>query len=326
MTTELIPIPTTPTTEIAFRSCPSIITDQGERATKVFAEFFLANIRNENTRRTYSSVVKDFFEWCEVRGMTLQTIEPIAVAAYIEWISATHSKPSVKLHLSAIRGLFDHLVVNQIIPFNPAAPVRGPRYSIKIGKTPVLDAEQTRLLLDSIDTSNLVGLRDRAIIGTMFFTFARVGAVVKLKVSDLVCTGRRFWLQLDEKRGRQNRVPIHHALESMVIEYMEAAEIIEDKNGFLFRAATGKTRKLTTKPILKTHVLRMIKRRARQAGLPGTISCHTFRASGITQYLGNSGSLEVAQSIAGHESPRTTKIYDHSQDRVTISEIERILI
>jgi hypothetical protein len=108
----------------------------------------------------------------------LADIEPLHVAAYIEALQATAAKPTVKQHLAAIRMLFDWLIIGQVLAINPAHAVRGPKHVIKRGKTPVLTEDQARRLLESIDTSSLVGLRDRALIGVMIYTFARVGAVV----------------------------------------------------------------------------------------------------------------------------------------------------
>ena len=164
---------------------------QSEHAGRRFWEFFTANIRNVNTRRAYFTAVSRFSTWCESRKLELGHVQPIHVAAYIEVLGQKLSKPSVKQHLAAIKMLFDWLVTGQVIPTNPASSVRGPRHSVKKGKTSVLSAEEMRILLDSIDTSKLIGLRDRALIGLMGYTFARVGATIGLKVEDYYIQKRR---------------------------------------------------------------------------------------------------------------------------------------
>lgn len=111
----------------------------------------------------------DFFAWCEGRKLSLDDLEPIVIAAYVEYLVTIYSKPTVKQHLATIRMCLDWLVVGQIIPMNPSSSVRGPKYVIKRGKTPVLTSEEARQLLDSIDTSTVVGLRDRALIATTHF-------------------------------------------------------------------------------------------------------------------------------------------------------------
>ncbi len=143
---------------------PSVIRRAGSHATKRFYEFFTANIRNKNTRAAYHRAIVDFFAWTDARRLGLDDIEPIVVAAYIEYLGTIYSKPTVKQHLAAIRMCLDWLVVGQVVPMNPSSSVRGPKHVVKKGKTPVLTAEEARQLLDSIDISTPVGLRDRALI------------------------------------------------------------------------------------------------------------------------------------------------------------------
>jgi site-specific recombinase XerD len=288
-----------------------------------FIEFFTANIRNKNTRMAYVRALVPFFGWCDGQGISLHEIQPVHVAAYIE--EHTGSAPTVKQHLAAIRMMFDWMVIGQIVPVNPASSVRGPKHVVKRGKTPVLKAEQARLLLDSIDISSISGMRDRALIGVMVFSFARVSAVTRMRVEDYYQNGKRWWFRLHEKGGKRHEVPAHHNAEAYVDAYLEAAGIASQKKKSLFRTI-DKHRQLTDRPMYREDVLRMIKRRAQDAGLPATTCCHTFRATGITAYLENGGTIENAQAIAAHESPRTTKLYDRTSDQITLDEVERILI
>jgi site-specific recombinase XerD len=309
---------------IAGLKIPRIIAAGGERSSRRFVEFFTANIRNRNTRQAYAQAIGQFLAWCEYRHLRIETIDPVAVSAYIE--RHPGSKPTVKQHLAAIRVLFDWLVVGQIVPQNPAGSVRGPKHVVKKGKTPVLSAEQARELLDSINTSTVIGLRDRALIGVMVYSFARIGAVVSMNVEDYWQNGKRWWLRLHEKGGKHHEVPVHHNAEQYLDAYIEAAGIQHDLKGPLFRTAIRRAGCLTTSRLTRNDALRMIKRRARAIGLPRGTSCHTFRATGITAYLDNGGTIENAQAIAAHESPRTTKLYDRTSDEITLDEIERIVI
>jgi site-specific recombinase XerD len=164
---------------------PAAIADVGEHAARRFIEFFAATIRNKNTRMAYYRAVCSFFAWVEEHQIgELADIEPVHVAAYIELLQTTAAKPTVKLHLAAIRMLFDWLIIGQVLAVNPAHAVRGPKHVVRRGKTPVLTEEEARWLLESIDTSTLVGLRDRALIGVMTYAFARIGAVVGMQVED----------------------------------------------------------------------------------------------------------------------------------------------
>jgi integrase len=146
-----------------------------------------------------------------------------------------------------------------------------------------------------------------------------------MRVGDYYSEGKRWWFRLHEKGGKRHEVPAHHNAEAYMDAYLEAAEIAEERRRPLFRSV-NRRRRLTGEPMTRTDVLRMIKRRAEAVGLPRTISCHTFRATGITAYLDNGGTIEMAQAIAAHESPRTTKLYDRTSNELTLDEIERITI
>ena len=303
------------------------------KTTKRVIEFFTANIRNPNTRKAYARAAGDFAAWCEARGLDhLRSVQPIHVAAYIEELQQRIAAPSVKVQLAAIRMLFDWLVLGQIMPTNPASVVRGPKHVVKKGKTPILSADEARTLLDSIATEHrpasprIVGLRDRALIALLTYTFSRVGAAVKMRVEDVYAQARRTWVRLHEKGGKRHEMPCHHKLETFLEEYIAAAEIADDQKGWLFRTTEGQSGILTDRPMNRTDVYRMIRRRADDARIETKIGCHTFRATGITEYLRNGGKLEIAQQMANHESARTTGLYDRRDDQVSLDEVERILI
>ena len=306
---------------------PIMVADAGEKAARRFLEFFAATIRNRNTREAYYRNVCRFFAWCEDAKLgALVDIEPIHAAAYIESMLGDYEKPTVKQHLAAIRMCFDWLVTGQIVATNPAHSVRGPKHSVKRGKTPVLSEDDTRELLDSIDTSTLIGLRDRALLAVMTYTFGRVSAVVAMKVEDYYPQGKRWWIRLHEKGGKLHQVPAHHKLEQYLDEYIAAAGLREARKGSLFRSARGKTGDLTSEAMHRVDVYRMIGRRAPTLRKRSKIGCHTFRATGLTAYLEGGGTLENAQAIAAHESLRTTQLYDRRGDEITLDEIEKITI
>jgi site-specific recombinase XerD len=308
---------------LANDSWPSLIVAQGPRAEERFLEFFTAQIRNKNTRDAYFRAVFRFFDWCQKRGLALDDIRPVHVATYIEGFTVGLSDPSVKQHLAAIRMLFDWLVVGQIVDFNPASAVRGPKHVVKKGKTPVLTAEDARQLLESIPTDSLVGLRDRALIATMLYSFARVSAAVGMLVQDYYLQGKRAWLRLHEKGGKFHEIPCHHKAEMYLDTYIAAAGLKEHPKTPLFRSTRGRTNQLTVQGMSRVDAFRVVQRRAKAAGLKGRVSNHSFRATGITVYLKNGGTLETAAHIAAHESPRTTKLYDRTADNITLEEIDR---
>ena len=314
-----------PSTGVRPDAIPTIFSASGQKAAWKFIEFFTANIRNVNTRLAYARAVCQFSSWCESRHLTLEQLNPFLVAAYVEELGETLSKPSVKQHLAAIRMLFDFLVIGQVLPMNPASSVRGPRYSIKKGKTPVLTAEETRILLDAIDVTKIAGLRDRALIGVMVFSFARVGAVLGMNLEDYYPQGKRWWLALHEKGGKHHQVPTHHKAQDYLDAYIQAAGM-EGRKGVPLFQRLDRRRQLNEDRLHPQEALAMIKRRARKAGLGETICNHTFRATGITTYLRNGGTVEKAAQISNHESTRTTQLYNRTSDEVSLDEIEIILI
>jgi site-specific recombinase XerD len=297
------------------------------KAQRRFMEFFTTQINNDHTRKAYLNATRRFSAWCKGKGIAqLADVQPFHVAAFLKELQGEVSAPTVKQHLAALRMLFDWLVLGHVLEVNPAHAVRGPKHVVRKGKTPVLQGEEARALLDSIDTGSVVGLRDRALIGLMTYSFARVGAVLKMKVKDYFIQGRRGHVRLHEKGGKEHEVPCHHKLEQFLDEYIAAAGLDGDEDGPLFRTSAGRSGTLTSNAMYQQDMFRMIRRRAKQAGIKTKIGNHTFRATGITAYLKNGGTLEMAQHIANHESPRTTKLYDRRVEEISLDEVERITL
>ena len=233
------------------------------------------------------------------------------------------SVPTKKLHLAALRRFFDRLVNRHACVINPAATVKAERYAVVEGKTPQIGPEQVRTLLKSIDVSNPVGLRDRAILAVLVYTAARVGAVAKLTLKSLKHDGAQYTLRFAEKGGKSREIPVRHDLEQFLREYIEAAQITE---GRLFRTAYRKTKTLTKNGMTGIDICRMMKRRLKAAGLPGHFSPHSFRVTTVTDLLEQNVPLEDVQYLAGHADPRTTRIYDRRRRKVTRNVVERISI
>jgi len=301
------------------RNIPSIITATGSHAGEKFLEFFFASIRNLNTRKAYMCATIQFLDYMEKNGISdLKQIRPLMVAAYIEQHNG--SKQTVKQHLSAIRNLFDYLVIAHVMDNNPAISVKGPKMTYVRGKTPALTSHEARQLLDSIDISKPIGIRDRALIGVMVYSFARISAVVSMNIEDYYPEGKRSFFRLHEKGGKMHIVPVHHTAEEYIDEYMTAWNLnAESRKSPLWLTKNGNR-------FDRREAWAMIKRRAVKAGLSPSLCNHTFRATGITAYLENNGTLEKAQAIAAHASTKTTKLYDRRNDQLSLDEIERIII
>jgi len=305
----------------------ALIAAVGERASYRFFEFFTANIRNPHTRRAYARAAVEFFDWLEARGIThITAVESVHVAAYIEQLQKARSAPTAKLRLAALRHLFDWLVIGQIMPVNPASAVRGPRHIVRRGKTPVLDPQEARQLIDAIDATTVIGLRDRALIGLMVYSFARIGAAIGMQVDDVYSQNRRLWVRLHEKGGKQHAMPCHHNLESYLHEYIDGAGLATEPKALLFQSYSRATGQLTGNPLPQANAYAMIQRRAKSGGITTRVGNHTFRATGVTAYLKNGGTLEKAAQMANHASTRTTQLYDRRAEEVTLDEVERILV
>src|SRR4051794_10542950 len=217
-------------------------------------------------------------------------------------------------------------VTGQVVPLNPAGSVRGPRHVVTSGHTPVLDPAEARALLDSIDTSTPTGLRDRALIGLMVYSFARIGAALGMRVEDVHTQNRRLWVRLHEKGGKRHEMPCHRTLEAHLHEYLEGTGIAGGPKGSLFRTIGCGTGRLSRTPLPQANAYALVQRRAAAAGIGTQIGCHTFRATGITAYLRNGGTLESAAIMANHASTRTTQFYDRRRDEISLDEVERIRV
>ena len=325
-----------PTRKVTF--VPQTLASQGKKAQKRFVTFFTDRIRNPNTRTAYHRNACEFFEWCERRGLAFPDVESFHIAAYIEELLAQgKAKRTVKQVLASIRKLYDWLIVGQICSINPAQAVEGPTVSAKKGTTPYLDEDTATQFLSSVDDSTVVGLRDRALIGLMTFSFARIGAAISMNIEDYYQNGKKWFIRLHEKGGKEHTMPAHHKLEEYLDAYIEAAGGFdqfppEPQQGRvkplrpLFRTSRGRSGQLSNRRMSRTDAWRMVRRRAKDAGLRITIGNHTFRATGITNYMVNGGDLKKARDMANHASTKTTSVYDHSGDDITLDEIERINI
>lgn len=321
---------------------PTAIEAAGPRAVRRWVEFFTANLANHNTRIAYAKATGDFFDWLEDHDGVVDVahVTSLHVATYREWMSsvpASHRSmrgvkersrtvATVKQRLSAIRSLFAFLKAGGVIDEDPAAGVRAPKESVRTGKTPVLSSDDTARLLFAIDTTDMVGLRDRALIALMTFTFARVSAALAMKVGDVFFKGSRRWVRLREKGGKYHEMPCHHALEDFLAAYLDAAGFAEDNDGPLFRSFNRSAGAFERKPLHRANAWAMVRKRARQAGLKEDVCNHTFRGTGITTYLENGGELERAADMANHADTRTTRLYDRRSNQVTIDDVSRIRI
>lgn len=304
---------------------PTLISDNGPAAEFVWDEFIYGRLRNPHTRRNYRHAVARFLAWCEGCGIELVRIAPRDVGQYLD--SLDFAPATKKLHLSALRHFFDQLVNRHVIILNPAATVRGERLQAIEGRTPEISVKQARALLGSIDTSHVVGLRDRAIISILIYTAARVGAVAQLRRADYYDAGDQHCLRFTEKGTKFREIPVRHDLRGFIAAYLHSGGLdYSDKPTPLFRTTMRRTKRLTQNAMTAGDITRMVKRRMRDAELPARLSPHSFRVATITDLLSQGVPLEDVQMLAGHADPRTTRLYDRRHRRVTRNIVERISI
>ena len=231
-TTGVLPLPGT-----VDARWPAIIERAGPGG-RFAADEFSASVTNPHTRRAYGRVVGRFLVWCEARELELRQVTPGYAAGFIDDFDGAAA--AKKQALAALRHFFDLLVTRHAVALNPFLSVRGPRSSALEGKTPAITVEQTRRLLASIDCSTPIGLRDRAVIGTLTYTGARVGAVEGLQVKDLRDYGEHRALRFHEKGGVEREIPVRIDLDRWLTEYMESGGLdAGDAAGPLFRAAAA---------------------------------------------------------------------------------------
>jgi len=302
---------------------PDIIVRAKSSARFAWEEFFDAEIANDHTRRAYKRAVTRFLAWCDAEGLELHTITPGHVGRYMQKLPGEIA--SKKQNLAGIRKFFDLLVVRHAIILNPALSVRGEKYQVIDGKTPEITKSQARRLIASIDSRTTVGRRDRAIIATLVYTAARVGAVSKLSMKHLKQSGKDWSFRFSEKGGKSREIPVRSDLEEEILAYLDAAGLRDaTKDSPLFRTAFRKTGRLTLRRMTAIDMCRMVKRRLKNAKLPDHLSPHSFRVSTLTDLLETGTELAEVQEFAGHADPRTTRLYDRRSRKVTRNLVERI--
>ena len=302
---------------------PALVEHAGPAARFAWDEYFFAEHHNPHTQAAYMRAVRKFLAWIEAKGVELPTITPGMVGQYLVGLDGSPAKRNQ--HLSALRGFFDRLVQRHVVILNPAASVKGTKDQVIEGKTPEMTLEQARTLFAALDTGNLIGLRDRAIMATLRYTACRAGAVAKLRLGDFQHDGTQYALRFQEKGGKSREIPVRHDLEGYIRAYLDAAGIAaEGKDRPLFRAGNGTTKRLGEGPMSSATICRLVKRRLADAGLPNRLSPHSFRVSAITDLLTQGVPLEDVQYLAGHAEPRTTGLYDRRQKKVMRNIVERI--
>lgn len=302
-----------------------LIERGGPGARFAAEEFFAARIRNPHTRRAYGRHVLGFLEWCDARGIELREVSPGDAARFVDGLAPSISNQ--RMALAALRRFFGLLVTRHAALLNPFDSVQGPPRASLDGKTAEITPDQVRQLLQSIDCSRPVGLRDRALLGTLAGTGVRVGAVAQLRFRDLRDYGDYRSLRFTEKRGKDREIPLRIDLDHWIQAYLLLVVDGRDPEAPLFRPLTQESRSRFAARHLRTASIRtMLKRRLKAAGLPTIITPHSFRAMVVTDLLEQGVPIDDVQYLVGHRHPSTTQIYDRRARKVSRNTVERISI
>ena len=302
---------------------PPTLEAAGAGACHAAHEFFHARISNPHTRRAYGRAVRTFLAWCEREGLELIRITPGLAGQYFH--SLPGSTATKNLALSALRHFFDALVTRHAVLLNPFHSVRGIKHHRAHGMTPELTIPQARRLIASLDTTRDVGRRDRALLGTLITTGTRVGALARLRIGDLQEQDGYRILRFREKGGKERDIPVRSDLDEWLTAYMAGADIENDpREAPLWRAAINQAGTLARSGLTTDGLRHLVKRRLAEAGLPRTLTPHSFRVMVVTDLLGQNVPIEQVQYLVGHSHPSTTQLYDRRRRRVARNVVDRI--
>ena len=303
---------------------PKFVLRGGTSLVSSYSSFFSQTL-NGNTNQAYANGVKLFCDFLTSLNLEdVLDIEPKHVTEFVDYMNDNeYGVATTRLYLSAVRMFLDACVVDGLLSVNPAKAIKLPRHSSRTGKTPVIIPEQVRQILDSIPLFSQADYRDRALIGLMVFSFFRVSAALALSLKDYELRGEQRWIIGEEKGSKRHEMPVHPTLETILDEYIEFVGFT-DLTTPLFQSSNARGGKLTGRMFDRTAAWRMVRRRAKAAGVHRDIGNHSFRATGITTYLNAGGSLEDARIMANHSNATTTKLYDRTGDIAKIQEVNRI--
>jgi integrase len=262
-------------------------------------------VRNPNTRNAYRVAWRSFLAFCSARQLELGSVKAYHVGSWLD--QHPGSRSTQRQHLAAVRLLFDSLMMRGVVEYNPAARARPPRLVRESSHTPVFE-EAEIAFLDSIGLNSLKDIRDKAISVCCSIPGAGCPALINLSVADYYERGGTRWLRFQEKRGKDHEVPVHSKAKEAVDLWLEASGLASNPAAPLF-PAYGKDREtIELKHLDRRSILKLVEKRASASGIVKRVCCHSFRATGITEYMNAGGTIEIAQQIAGHKSSSTTRI------------------
>jgi len=300
---------------------------------KLYHEFINVSIKSRDTARTYKNATTLFLLWCQENDIEdIIDIEPITVRKYIDYLYEDRGRKSAaKVAYYGSKTMFQYFVDNGALKTNPAAGVKYPFVNDTRGKTQTISKEEVRAILDHLTAiterenppAKPTDFRDRALIALMAFGFVRIGGSLSVRRGDYYKEDGNWWMDFEEKGAQSHSLPIVGELKGYIDSYIKAGEI-NNKDAWLFQSA-NRNGALSGKPYDRGNSRIMIAKRAGQAGVDvDKISNHTFRATGITNFLQEGGTMSEAQDIANHKHQETTKRYDRRDRKKLLSIVEKI--
>lgn len=301
-----------------------------------FLSAYIRTIQKHSNRKTqdaYYFSLKRFLDHLETTPVTdIGYITGHHFNQFVASLTQTNdeglTKPrvqTIRATMAAVRALFDSFVVDGLITNNIANSVDLPRLDRDKGSTPVIDDKTLTAIIDGIPLKTPADYRDRALIGLMAYSMLRISAALSMTISDYHMRGDIRYLRSVGKRSKLHEVPVHEILQHYIDDYLLQTQQLDNPKMPLFQGSTPHGGHLTGRPYTRNAALKMVKRRAAAAGYHGPISNHTFRATGITNYLKQEGStLEEARRIAGHKSADTTRQYNRNIDGIDPDEVNKI--
>ena len=293
-------------------------TSESTRAktAETFLELLGARVRNPNTRNAYRVAWRSFLAFCSARQLKLENVKAYHVGAWLD--QHPGSRSTQRQHLAAVRLLFDSLMMRGVVEYNPAARARPARLVRESSHTRVFEEAEIVAFLDSISPNSLKDIRDKAIFCVLLYSWCRVSALINLSVADYYERGGTRWLRFQEKRGKEHEVPVHSKAKEAVDLWLERSHLASNRSAPLFPSFAKNRETLNARRLDRRSVLKLVEKRAKASGTLKRVCCHSFRATGVTEYMNSGGTIELVQRIAGHPSPATTRIYDRSGEQLTL--------
>jgi integrase/recombinase XerD len=276
-------------------------TSESTRAktTETFLELLGARVRNPNTRSAYRVAWRSFLAFCSTRHLELQRVKAYHVGSWLD--QHPGSRSTQRQHLAAVRLLIDSLLMRGVVEYNPAARARPPRLVRESSHTPVFEEAEIVAFLDSISLKSLKDIRDKAIFCVLLYSWCRVSALINLSVADYYERGGTRWLRFQEKRGKDHEVPVHSKAKEAVDLWLERSYLASNPTAPLF-PSFGKNREtLNARRLDRRSVLKLVEKWAKASGIQKRVCCHSFRATGVTEYMNSGGTIEIAQRIGAYD-------------------------